>query len=401
MSRIGPRIEVPRLSEAARQRMRSQVFERLERGAREAPLEAAGPAASGGVRGWRITALVSAGALCLAVIALLATGVLRSRGQDARGAGSSLSRLVTAGAPSHATVGDAELDLAAHSSLTVTGSPDGGVHLVLEQGRVHCTVAPRGSRPPFVVSAADVRVEVVGTRFEVSRSGDAVAVAVDKGVVRVVRGGQVTLVAAGHRWPPVQGQGAGAGTGSVSSARAGGGGSGSASASAGAGGDRAIDHDPAGDVSVNMKPLVLDRDHGRARVRSAASGRHGDHRTRDQQDPDGAASPAAGVADDADLAHLAARPRPRRRRRPVALRARRAARIDPSGRCAGPLPPAGRRCGPLGRDRALRRGAPRARPRSPRVGPAPARVLPRALPERNQRPGRAQAPGRPAVTRGG
>lgn len=242
MSRPRPIIEVPRLGEAARQRMRSGVFERLDRVSREAELKvesARVPVARTG-RTWRIAALASASAaaLCLVVALVLANGLVRSHGRQ-DGQGASFSRLVTTDAPSRVTVGDAELDLAAHSSLTVTESPGGGVHLVLEQGHVHCVVAPRGSRPPFIVSAADVRVEVVGTRFGVSREGDRVAVAVEKGVVRVIQGGEVRLVPAGHTWPRA----------AVERADASGGPTAEPSA------------------SVDMAPLVLDHPEGRGRAR--------------------------------------------------------------------------------------------------------------------------------------
>jgi hypothetical protein len=51
------------------------------------------------------------------------------------------------------------------------------------------------------VQAGAVRVEVVGTRFAVARDGEAATVEVEEGTVRVVAGGQVTLVHAGERWP--------------------------------------------------------------------------------------------------------------------------------------------------------------------------------------------------------
>jgi len=76
----------------------------------------------------------------------------------------------------------------------------------LERGHVDFGVPPREGRPPFVVQAGDVRVEVVGTRFSVSREGDQVTVEVREGVVRVTRGAEATRVAAGERWPADEAQ---------------------------------------------------------------------------------------------------------------------------------------------------------------------------------------------------
>ncbi len=100
-------------------------------------------------------------------------------------------------------VGEADLTLAARSAMTVSESPDGGVVVALEQGEVRCAVAPRGERPPFVVLAADVRVEVVGTRFTVRRDDTVVGVVVEEGTVRVARAGEAALVKAGGVWPAV------------------------------------------------------------------------------------------------------------------------------------------------------------------------------------------------------
>jgi hypothetical protein len=52
-----------------------------------------------------------------------------------------------------------------------------------------------------VVQAGEVRVEVVGTRFRVTRQGESARVAVQEGVVRVSARGQTVAVAAGESWP--------------------------------------------------------------------------------------------------------------------------------------------------------------------------------------------------------
>lgn len=59
-------------------------------------------------------------------------------------------------------------------------------HLTLLEGAALFDVSTDGR--PFVVSVGDLDVEVLGTRFEVARTDDTVAVAVREGVVRVSTG---------------------------------------------------------------------------------------------------------------------------------------------------------------------------------------------------------------------
>ena len=202
MKPVVPPIEVPRLSDLSRHRIREAVLARLDDGALEmedAAEERADVTPLPVRRGRRRrTALVAAGA-AIAAAAAAAVVVVAARG-DAPG-GPSFSRVATDDAPSRVTIGEADLTLAARSAMTVSEAHDGGVVVSLERGEVRCAVAPRGERPPFVVLAADVRVEVVGTHFAVQREGDAVGVTVEEGIVRVTRAGVATLVKKGETWP--------------------------------------------------------------------------------------------------------------------------------------------------------------------------------------------------------
>ncbi len=62
----------------------------------------------------------------------------------------------------------------------------GARRVSLQQGEAYFEVAPDPARP-FVVAAATVRVEAVGTAFNVRHAGDAVEVLVTEGTVRVTR----------------------------------------------------------------------------------------------------------------------------------------------------------------------------------------------------------------------
>lgn len=111
------------------------------------------------------------------------------------------SRVATEGESSHVSVGEATLDVAPRSVVSVSGDDSNGVTVTLERGRVECEVPPRHGRPPFTVQAGDVAVRVVGTHFAVSRDASAVDVDVQRGVVAVTAHGQETAVHAGEQWP--------------------------------------------------------------------------------------------------------------------------------------------------------------------------------------------------------
>jgi len=64
------------------------------------------------------------------------------------------------------------------------------VRLKLLAGTIACEVAPRGNGHTFAIEAGEVTVEVVGTRFMVSRDDVSTTVLVDKGTVKIHRKGK-------------------------------------------------------------------------------------------------------------------------------------------------------------------------------------------------------------------
>jgi hypothetical protein len=110
-------------------------------------------------------------------------------------------RLVTTSSPSRFTIGESSLWIEPSSLVLVSGDDDHGVDVVLDRGTVTCEVAPRHGRPPFIVDAGDVRVQVVGTRFTVTHGPAETSVGVEHGVVEVAVGGVVTVLHDGERWP--------------------------------------------------------------------------------------------------------------------------------------------------------------------------------------------------------
>lgn len=109
-------------------------------------------------------------------------------------------RIVTADDSSQITAGEVNLDIAPQTALVMSGDDERGVLVILERGSVEFAVAPRRGRPPFTVHAGGVSVEVVGTRFAVTRDGDSAVVEVMKGTVRVTADGETTMVTAGEAW---------------------------------------------------------------------------------------------------------------------------------------------------------------------------------------------------------
>lgn len=145
----------------------------------------------------RVAALAGL-ALAVAIVAL-AVGLWPRVAEAPAPPGIAATAVATDASPSEVRVGAARLELAAHTEIVARGDDARGVHVVLSRGAVTCTVPPRAGRPPFTVEAAGVRVEVVGTRFTVRRD-PALEVSVERGVVRVIDGEQVTEVRAGARW---------------------------------------------------------------------------------------------------------------------------------------------------------------------------------------------------------
>jgi hypothetical protein len=194
MTDLSREIEIEPLSEQEWRRIDRRVFERLD----QEPLTDATPVLAEGSRRvpWRAAfGLAAVGAAAAAFVLLL------QRGDSPGSAPLQTSRIVTNDASSHVEFGGAALDVAPRSVLVVSGSDESGVLVVLESGSVRCAVAPREGRSPFAVQSGDVRVEVVGTIFTVTRDGDETQVEVAEGTVRVLRAGEAALVHAGERWP--------------------------------------------------------------------------------------------------------------------------------------------------------------------------------------------------------
>jgi hypothetical protein len=194
---IGPgSLPVEELPDVSWQRIERRLFARLA---------AAGERGGAPVRPAllrRRTWLVAGGALVAAAAA--AALVIGGRGGDQPAqppAPRSPSRIATADAPSAVSVGDVSLEIAPQSALLVDEDRDRGVLFVLERGETTFRVAPVGDRPPVVVQAGDVRVEVIGTAFAVSRQGDSARVVVYEGVVSLVQKGERRRLTAGSVWP--------------------------------------------------------------------------------------------------------------------------------------------------------------------------------------------------------
>jgi hypothetical protein len=84
--------------------------------------------------------------------------------------------------------------------MLARGDDADGWHVELLRGRVEFDVAPRRSRPPFVIQSGDVKVRVVGTRFSVRRQNASTEVRVQRGVVEVEHRGRVTRLKPGDLW---------------------------------------------------------------------------------------------------------------------------------------------------------------------------------------------------------
>lgn len=192
------------LSEIEHARIERRVLEALHGGAARAPAPASAR------RRW------GRWAVGIAAVSAAATIVLVVRRGDAppvaeppAGAAASSDRgglvpqrVATGASPSSVSFADAELALAPWTTALLVGDAASGPLVVIDRGGAEFEVAPRGPRPPLVVTAGAVRVTVVGTRFTVTREDDAATVAVAHGAVDVLYRGATARVGAGERWRP-------------------------------------------------------------------------------------------------------------------------------------------------------------------------------------------------------
>src|SRR5207244_1753543 len=102
------------------------------------------------------------------------------------------ARVVTGSSPSELSFDDVHVALDADSALVMPR--DGSTTALLEHGAAWFTVAPRGTRQPFIVLAGDTTVRVIGTKFRVLRDGERGEVSVDHGVVEVSYHGTIVRV---------------------------------------------------------------------------------------------------------------------------------------------------------------------------------------------------------------
>ena len=180
-------VDVEPLGDPRWSRIERGMFTRLE-----GPADGGEVRRTGNRRGWVGAACVLAAAAAAVLVVVRPSGALRSRDPV---------RLVTTSSPSRFTIGESSLWIEPSSLVLVSGDDEHGVDVVLDRGTVTCEVAPRHGRPPFVVDAGEVRVQVVGTRFTVTRGSVETSVGVDHGVVEVAVGGVVTVLHDGERWP--------------------------------------------------------------------------------------------------------------------------------------------------------------------------------------------------------
>ena len=186
-------VDVP-VADSSRHRVEPRMFDRLD--AIRAAERAKDVAPDRSARRWPWIAVAAAITAAAAITIILATHGRESTRPSAP------SLVVTpSGGSSRFTIDDAVIDAGSDTSVAVQSGDHGAVTLVLARGTIDCEVAPRNGRP-FHVIAGDVDVEVVGTRFAVTR-GTSVRVDVTHGRVRVRSPNGESMVGAGERWPLV------------------------------------------------------------------------------------------------------------------------------------------------------------------------------------------------------
>lgn len=189
-------IEAP-ATDARRDRVEHGVFSRLS-GIRAADrAEAIAPRAHRPRPRIAIWLPVAAGLAAAAIVVVMLVG---REQRPVEIAGPSLVETPVGGS-SKFTVGDAVVQAGSDTSVSVSTS-DAGVVLVLGRGTIDCDVEPRHGREPFRVQAGDVDVEVIGTRFVVTRVGSGARVDVTRGKVRVRSAGSERFLTAGQSWTP-------------------------------------------------------------------------------------------------------------------------------------------------------------------------------------------------------
>lgn len=146
---------------------------------------------------WFVLAIPAAAFVAVAIM----IGTVMGRGRGAAPVREASLVVTPVGGSSRFTVGDAVIDAGADTSVEIQQSGE-GVTLVLQRGTVDCDVAPRAGRPPFRVIGGNVHVEVIGTRFAVTRIGEGARVDVTRGKVSVRAPAGERLLTPGQTWTP-------------------------------------------------------------------------------------------------------------------------------------------------------------------------------------------------------
>jgi hypothetical protein len=179
-------------ADSSRHRVEPRMFDRLD--AIRSAERAKDVAPDRSARRWPWIA----GAAALTAAATIAI-VLTAPGRESPRPSAPSLVVTPAGGSSRFTIDDAVIDAGSDTSVAVQSGEYGAVTLVLARGTIDCEVAPRNGRP-FHVVAGDVDIEVVGTRFAVTR-GASVRVDVTHGRVHVRAPNGEWMVGAGERWP--------------------------------------------------------------------------------------------------------------------------------------------------------------------------------------------------------
>jgi hypothetical protein len=172
------------------------AWSRVERGL-WSRLDAAAPAPAPATPAPRRWAWIAVPALAAAVGALAVAMLSLDRRGDAPG--DAPARVVSGASPSSVTFGEIHVTLDADSAVVMSPAAGAAPRAVVERGAAWFAVAPR-TGAPFVVTAGDAIVRVVGTRFRVARAGEEATVEVEHGIVEVQFQGATARVGAGQRW---------------------------------------------------------------------------------------------------------------------------------------------------------------------------------------------------------
>jgi hypothetical protein len=146
--------------------------------------------------GWVVAAALAS---VLAVLAFRAIGLRSSTLADDAVVESGPS--ADGARPTSITLAEgSRVELGASTRARLTSARPKAIRIDLERGSVDIEATHVDGRT-FVVGAGGYEVRVVGTHFVVARTGDAVAVDVQRGQVDVTSEGQRSLVSAGTHWP--------------------------------------------------------------------------------------------------------------------------------------------------------------------------------------------------------